>query len=1033
MNGREAYRLSLPITTCNSGINCWVTDLLNTYNPSCSQDLLSPSVDLTAFSSTVWVKWAQKYQIETTSFDHASVDVRQFGGANPTRLWEWYDGTMTDNVGSPTTLLQESAGWGSYTRDISSYAGQNIELNFHLDSDTSVQLKGLAIDDVAVYACATCPAISMTPAPLPDGTVGDPYDQTVVGSGGAGPYTFAVTTGTLPSGLTLNPTTGQVSGTPDTAGSYDFTITATDTNGCTGTQDYTVVIAPAGGGCGSGTQTFSYTGPPVAVPDNVPAGLDITLNVAGSGSITDLNFSFDGTTCTPNIGDTNAGVTHTWVGDFIFVLTSPLGTSVTFINRIGAGGGVGSQGNNFCQTILDSEGGGPAIQTVPNDGTGAPFTGSWTPANSLAAFNGEDANGTWTLHVSDNAAQDTGTINFWSLTIQAGTAIVLSPATLPDGSLGNAYDQTVTASGGTAPYTFSVSAGALPDGLTLNPSTGQISGTPTVANTFNFTITATDDNGCTGSQAYTVNISACPTITVSPATLPNGTIGVAYSQTVSASGGAAPYTFAVTSGALPDGLTLDTNTGDITGTPTATGAFNFTITATDDNACTGSQAYTVNINCPTITVTPATLPDGDLGVAYSQTVSGSGGAAPYTFAVTAGSLPTGLTLDTNTGDITGIPSVPGAFNFTITATDDNGCTGSQAYTVNINCPTITVTPATLPDGTTGTAYSQTVAGNGGTAPYTFAVTAGALPNGLTLNSGTGDITGTPTAAGTFNFTIMATDANGCTGSQAYTVNISCPGLTLSPPTLPNGTVGTAYSQTLSVTGGAAPYTFAVTTGVLPAGLTLDTNTGDITGTPTTVESQTFTVTATDSNGCTVSLSYTITIDPACLFCDDFEDGVLAANWTYLKPAWSETGGTLIATPSGNKAVGVATPAFGGCATCYMEATLMSTGGNGNKVWLLGWYVDKKNVVELLMKEDADKWIFREKVAGHTVAKVKATATIDPNTFYRARIAYDGTQFVVTIDGATLMTVPAVSATHNGTVGFQAKRTVANYGEVIVNP
>src|SRR5262249_27026096 len=102
----------------------------------------------------------------------------------------------------------------------------------------------------------------------------------------------------------------------------------------------------------------------------------------------------------------------------------------------------------------------------------------------------------------------------------------------------------------------------------------------------------------------------------------------------------------------------------------------------------------------------------------------------------------------------------------------NGCTGSANYTLVINCPSITVNPATLPNGIAGTAYNQILTAMGGTTPYTFTVSAGALPTGLTLASG-GALTGTPTAVGTFNFTIKATDANGCIGTQSYTVTINC--------------------------------------------------------------------------------------------------------------------------------------------------------------------------------------------------------------------------------------------------------------------
>ncbi len=151
-----------PITTCNSGTNCWVTDLDNTYDVSSIQDLLSPNINLTGLTGPVILSWAQRYQMENASFDHAFVDVQQVGGATPTRLFEWLDATMTNAVGNPAVTIQESAGWAVYNADISSYAGQNIEARFHLDSDTSVQFAGLAIDDVTVTACQpVAPAITV--------------------------------------------------------------------------------------------------------------------------------------------------------------------------------------------------------------------------------------------------------------------------------------------------------------------------------------------------------------------------------------------------------------------------------------------------------------------------------------------------------------------------------------------------------------------------------------------------------------------------------------------------------------------------------------------------------------------------------------------------------------------------------------------------------------------------------------------------------------------------------------------------------
>jgi hypothetical protein len=273
--------------------------------------------------------------------------------------------------------------------------------------------------------------------------------------------------------------------------------------------------------------------------------------------------------------------------------------------------------------------------------------------------------------------------------------------------------------------------------------------------------------------------SGCPSITLSPASLPGGSIATPYSQTIGATGGAAPYTFAVTNGGLPPGLALAPGTGILSGTPTAIGSYLFTVTATDASGgadgtpgCSGSQSYSIVIGCSVLGLSPLSLPGGTPGVAYNQTLSAGGGTAPYTFAVTVGVLPPGLGLNASTGAISGTPSATGSFPFTITATDSRGCMGSQAYTVTITCPAISLSPPSLPNGTVGVSYNQTIAASGGTSPYTFAVTAGSLPAGLSLNTATGALTGVPSAAGSSSFTIAATDANGCGGTKSFSLTVS---------------------------------------------------------------------------------------------------------------------------------------------------------------------------------------------------------------------------------------------------------------------
>lgn len=274
---------------------------------------------------------------------------------------------------------------------------------------------------------------------------------------------------------------------------------------------------------------------------------------------------------------------------------------------------------------------------------------------------------------------------FWQGATSACPAIAITPGALPNGQLAQLYNQQLTQTGGIAPLTWSISVGALPNNLTLNASTGLLSGTATISGSFNFTVKVTDANGCTGIQPYTLTISSsCPAIIINPAVLPDGHAGTPYNQVLTAMGGTAPYSFSVSAGGLPTGVTLSP-TGVLSGTPTIVITFGVIITATAANGCTGTRSYTVTINppCPAITITPTTLPGGFIGIPYNQTLTATGGTAPYSFSVSAGGLPTGVTLSAS-GVLSGTPTIVISFGFIITATDANGCTGTRSYTVNIS-------------------------------------------------------------------------------------------------------------------------------------------------------------------------------------------------------------------------------------------------------------------------------------------------------------------------------------------------------------
>ena len=243
-----------------------------------------------------------------------------------------------------------------------------------------------------------------------------------------------------------------------------------------------------------------------------------------------------------------------------------------------------------------------------------------------------------------------------------------------------------------------------------------------------------------------------------------------------------------------------------------------------------------------------TLTEGRTGVAYNHQCLFAGGRPPRLWSIASGSLPPGLHLDQESGLIFGTPTQTGLFTFVLQLRDGEPVTvTSGPLSINVIPGPLVITSAgDLTRGTVAVNYSHQLERVGGTGPYTWSLDSGALPDGLTLSESSGIISGTPTAAGTFTFTVKVSDTTPSTATSSTLRIVVDPELRITTTgDLAAGRVNVDYSFALQATGGRAPYTWAVVSGTLPFGLTLNPATGVITGRPTVADTYTFTVQVTD--------------------------------------------------------------------------------------------------------------------------------------------------------------------------------------------
>ena len=765
------------------------------------------------------------------------------------------DGT----VGSPySTTLGASGGTGSYTfsgtglpsglsvsgNQISGSPSASGTFNVTLQVKDSASPANTASNTVQLKINNAPVTIGTTS--LPNGTVGAGYSQSLTASGGTGTFTWAITSGALPPGLGLSG--NQITGTPTTAGPTTFTVKATDTANASSTQALGITINPApvtvttsalangtvgsaysatlAAAGGNGTYTFSLAN------GSLPAGLTLAGNLI-SGTPTAAGSS----TFTVKAADTTGSSG-----------TQPLTITVdpAPVNLVTSSLANGTVGTSYLQSLSATGGTGAYVYSLISGSLPAGLTLS---GNQITGTPSSPGTANFSIKVADAANPNAFATKSLAVTIFAGLTIATCPSS--SGTVGQAYSAGLSGSGGIPPYQWSLGSGQLPPGLALDGGSGQIGGTPTQAGSFSFNIKLNDSGGSSANQNCSITVAAA--LTIGQGGLADGSQGSNYSQTLSASGGQPPYTWTLAGGSLPPGVSLG-NGGQLIGVPSAAGSFSFTVRVADTAGASATGNFSIRISaglsigsCPTASALP--------NLAYSSTITGAGGQPPYTFSI-AGQLPAGLTLDGRTGAISGTPTQSGAVSFTIALSDAASTSVTKPCSIVVS-QAVVVNSAALPPTTVGANYSQQVAASGGTPPYTWSIVTGTLPPGLSLSAG-GQISGSATASGSFPFVVRAADSAG--GAATANLSILVAGsIAIGTCPAPIAISGQGYNGLFSVTGGQPPYSFSVSSGILPTGVRLNSTAGTLSGAPVDLGNYNYSVQVVDKTGAQGSISCSITV------------------------------------------------------------------------------------------------------------------------------------------------------------------------------
>lgn len=754
--------------------------------------------------------------------------------------------------------------------------------------------------------------------------VGDTISFQLPAVGGTAPYTYAISAGALPGGLSLNAGTGIISGIATTAGSFSFTLKGTDATSAIVTRGYSMTIRPMRLNLASrilpnavinqaysfsipvtgGTAPYTYA---LDTNNTLPTGLSLSSTGLLSGTVT---FSTFGWGFTVKVTDAAANTS------FYRFEISILNTTASLIS-IPTSFFDGTVGDEISTTLYPS-GGTPPYSYAVEAGSSLPSGVALITDGSSPGLNYDPQPAYLRYRI-----YTPGTYSFQSRVTDSLGNFVVRPVTFnvaavrfyifpPSFPSSNSQTQGVPYSfqtfpiGGTPPYNFTGSR--ITYGLTLD-NAGKITGTPQEAGPFVPFVTTLNDSA-SGFRFYNNSISVGPPGGANPMDCTGGDfgtvqLGVLLARNLNCTGVVGsvapvePITTSVVAGTLPPGIILipdNTNTlqgGRLTGTPTTPGVYNFVVKYIDSVGSIGQKQIVLTVS--PVNVLTGTLPNPTVGQPYSATILAGGGSGGYVFTLDSGYLPPTLTLNGATGVISGTPSVSEQLSFVVRVTDSNGKFLLRSFSLTVGSFDIN-SPLLLPSATGGRFYSYTFTTNPAGA-YTWTTTS-VLPTGLTLNAVTGVLSGTPLSnTGVSTFAITAGTATTAV-TKIFTLHFITPqnakllsGLTAGP----GGFIGDFFAGaqlnfTLGTSGGLPPYTATVAAGSLPPGVSIvvsnsfnvNNAAGRVTllGVPTTVGSYTFTLNFMDSSGLSAKREYVLNIVDFALSLSTLPKGLLNVPYSF---------------------------------------------------------------------------------------------------------------------------------------------------------